>query len=98
MSNIRKGLFAFCVRKTDDFLIEACGKCLKILSPIEDLQLQHAQADDILHPEQEQQPNRPPPEAVKSDPIVRSDKKVGRNEPCPCGSGKKYKHCCGKLS
>ena len=66
--------------------------------PIEDLQLQHAQADDILHPEQEQQPNRPPPEAVKSDPIVRSDKKVGRNEPCPCGSGKKYKHCCGKLS
>ena len=23
-------------------------------------------------------------------------KKVGRNEPCPCGSGKKYKHCCGK--
>ncbi len=24
------------------------------------------------------------------------DKKTGRNEPCPCGSGKKYKHCCGK--
>ncbi|MDD4985294.1 MAG: SEC-C metal-binding domain-containing protein [Dehalococcoidales bacterium] len=23
-------------------------------------------------------------------------KRVGRNEPCPCGSGKKYKHCCGK--
>jgi preprotein translocase subunit SecA len=27
---------------------------------------------------------------------VKADKKVGRNEPCPCGSGKKYKHCCGK--
>ena len=27
---------------------------------------------------------------------VRSGPKVGRNEPCPCGSGKKYKHCCGK--
>jgi SEC-C motif-containing protein len=27
--------------------------------------------------------------------IVRSVPKVGRNEPCPCGSGKKYKHCCG---
>lgn len=26
----------------------------------------------------------------------RADKKVGRNDPCPCGSGKKYKHCCGK--
>jgi SEC-C motif-containing protein len=28
--------------------------------------------------------------------IVRSAPKVGRNDPCPCGSGKKYKHCCGK--
>ncbi len=27
---------------------------------------------------------------------VRADKKVGRNDPCPCGSGKKYKKCCGK--
>ena len=27
---------------------------------------------------------------------VRVEKKVGRNEPCPCGSGKKYKNCCGK--
>ena len=26
----------------------------------------------------------------------RSNEKIGRNEPCPCGSGKKYKHCCGK--
>jgi len=24
--------------------------------------------------------------------------KVGRNEPCPCGSGKKFKHCCGKIT
>jgi len=28
--------------------------------------------------------------------IVRSSPKVGRNEPCPCGSGKKYKHCCSR--
>lgn len=27
-------------------------------------------------------------------PYVRSSKKIGRNDPCPCGSGKKYKHCC----
>ena len=26
-----------------------------------------------------------------------SYKKIGRNEPCSCGSGKKYKHCCGRL-
>ena len=29
-------------------------------------------------------------------PIVRMSEKIGRNDPCPCGSGKKYKHCCGK--
>jgi preprotein translocase subunit SecA len=28
----------------------------------------------------------------------REEPKVGRNDPCPCGSGKKYKQCCGKLS
>jgi len=28
-------------------------------------------------------------------PVIRSEKKVGRNDPCPCGSGKKYKNCCG---
>ena len=27
---------------------------------------------------------------------IRKEKKIGRNDPCPCGSGKKYKHCCGK--
>ncbi len=31
-----------------------------------------------------------------SSSIVRSEPKIGRNEPCPCGSGKKYKRCCGK--
>jgi preprotein translocase subunit SecA len=30
--------------------------------------------------------------------MVRAGQKVGRNDPCPCGSGKKYKHCHGKLS
>ncbi|MGI5088557.1 hypothetical protein HH006_13215, partial [Treponema denticola] len=28
--------------------------------------------------------------------VVRTVPKVGRNDPCPCGSGKKYKYCCGK--
>ncbi|MFK5893880.1 MAG: preprotein translocase subunit SecA [Pseudomonadota bacterium] len=30
-------------------------------------------------------------------PFQRAEQKVGRNQPCPCGSGKKYKQCCGKL-
>ena len=33
---------------------------------------------------------------VKKEPIRNKDKKVGPNDPCPCGSGKKYKKCCGK--
>ena len=37
------------------------------------------------------------PAADVSQPFVRSTVKVGRNEPCPCGSGKKYKQCHGKL-
>ena len=31
-------------------------------------------------------------------PFVRSSQKVGRNDPCPCGSGKKYKQCHGRLA
>jgi preprotein translocase subunit SecA len=34
-------------------------------------------------------------DSLKKEPKIRKDKKVGRNEPCPCGSGKKYKNCHG---
>jgi preprotein translocase subunit SecA len=30
--------------------------------------------------------------------FVRDEQKIGRNDPCPCGSGKKYKHCHGQLT
>lgn len=39
------------------------------------------------------------PEEVANMPrqsVVRTGRKIGRNEPCPCGSGKKYKNCCLK--
>jgi preprotein translocase subunit SecA len=38
----------------------------------------------------------PPAKAPPKPLAPTSGKKVGRNDPCPCGSGKKYKHCCGK--
>ncbi|MGI9257781.1 MAG: preprotein translocase subunit SecA [Gammaproteobacteria bacterium] len=41
-----------------------------------------------------QKPAQPEP----AEPYVREQPKVGRNQPCPCGSGKKYKHCHGRLS
>jgi preprotein translocase subunit SecA len=34
--------------------------------------------------------------AAKSPSATKPQTRVGRNDPCPCGSGKKYKHCCGK--
>jgi preprotein translocase subunit SecA len=40
----------------------------------------------------------PEPEAAKPQPFKRFGAKVGRNDPCPCGSGKKYKQCHGKLA
>lgn len=47
--------------------------------------------DDIIEPEKQQEMLY----EWRQSKIVRVDK-VGRNEPCPCGSGKKYKKCCGK--
>lgn len=48
--------------------------------------------DVILTPERRKELYR---EQKKSGTIVK-EKKIGRNDPCPCGSGKKYKHCCGR--
>ena len=38
------------------------------------------------------------PSAATPETFVRQERKIGRNEPCPCGSGKKYKQCCGKVN
>jgi preprotein translocase subunit SecA len=68
------------------------------------LQTQHADAGSLLggaEPAPAPSPGSPaglPAAAGESlGTFVRSDRKVGRNEPCPCGSGKKYKHCHGQL-
>lgn len=36
------------------------------------------------------------PAAMRVETVRRTEPKVGRNEPCPCGSGRKYKNCCGR--
>ena len=59
------------------------------------LQAQHAEAQSALAaPDAGAAEQGPPPSAI---PQVRAERKVGRNEPCPCGSGKKYKSCHGVL-
>ncbi len=57
----------------------------------EQLAFEHSDASALREPaaSAEQDPN--------AAPFVREERKVGRNEPCPCGSGKKYKSCHGKL-
>ena len=57
---------------------------------LENVQYHHAGYDEALA---EANPGRNQPTPVSTD-----EPKISRNDPCPCGSGKKYKHCHGKLS
>jgi preprotein translocase subunit SecA len=61
------------------------------------LQLQHAEAQSATGGG-EGPVAQPRAAAEPVETFVRAERKVGRNEPCPCGSGKKYKHCHGQLS
>ncbi len=63
----------------------------------EKMEFQHAEAPAVDGPVRVPEP-RQSASAPPAQPYVRDEQKVGRNDPCPCGSGKKYKHCHGKLS
>jgi len=64
------------------------------------LQFQHADADAVIAEEQAELHQIAMGEMPLAVPetFVREGEKVGRNDPCPCGSGKKYKHCHGALA
>ena len=55
---------------------------------LENVQYHHAGYDEVLGVDEDK----------PAQPVVRPGEKIGRNDPCPCGSGKKYKHCHGKLT
>ncbi|BFM06237.1 preprotein translocase subunit SecA [Halioxenophilus aromaticivorans] len=57
------------------------------------LKMEHAEASALA----EDDPESAEQEPAAAEPVRRSLPKVGRNEPCPCGSGKKYKQCHGRL-
>jgi preprotein translocase subunit SecA len=61
--------------------------------PVSNVKYQHADYDEALATD----PADAAAPAVAA-PFVRAAEKVGRNDPCPCGSGKKYKHCHGRLA
>jgi len=58
------------------------------------MQFQHAAPQQVTAPPAQQEEPQP---AAPVTQFVRESRKIGRNEPCPCGSGKKYKHCHGAL-
>ena len=64
------------------------------------LRIEAVKEEELKHEEQEDVKYVGGSEPVdkKPDTVRRVDPKVGRNDPCPCGSGQKYKKCCGKLA
>jgi preprotein translocase subunit SecA len=58
---------------------------------VHNVQYQHADYDEALAAGQDERPQG-------QQPVRNVMPKVGRNDPCPCGSGKKYKQCHGKLA
>ena len=63
----------------------------------QDMSKYREQKQDLSDPNQQAAAQQDTREAVKREPI-RAEKTVGRNDPCPCGSGKKYKNCHGRNS
>ncbi len=81
--------------------VEAIDEQRQAQAEATELHYEHAEASPIQDPEEQAAAVFAPEPAVdgqqEKQPFVREGKKVGRNEPCPCGSGKKYKQCHGKL-
>nr|CRH08044.1 Preprotein translocase secA subunit [Candidatus Magnetococcus massalia] len=66
-----------------------------------ELSAQRQQEMALNHPDSDSWAGESSGESINEEvhlPYRREGEKVGRNQPCPCGSGKKYKHCCGKLN
>ncbi len=80
------------VRTQDD--IEAVEKPADVAN----VQYQHADFDEALANPQGDFSEEEVAQMAGGKPIVREGVKVGRNDPCPCGSGKKYKQCHGSLT
>ncbi len=87
-------------REAYSLFIEMMGRVREeVLQKIFRIQLAREEDVDQLEAKQRRQKismNRTDEESQVNKPTVRGEDKIGRNDPCPCGSGKKYKKCCGK--
>ena len=89
--DVMRSLFALQIREREE--VAALEEERRRAAEAQKMQFIHASASS---PSASQ--NDTPPELEHHIPFVRETPKVGRNDPCPCGSGKKYKNCCGRLS
>ena len=80
------------VKTQDD--VEAVEKPQEVAN----VQYQHADFDEALANPQADFSDEEKAQLAGGKPVVREGVKVGRNDPCPCGSGKKYKQCHGALT
>lgn len=76
-----------------DMIERVNEETIKILFRI---QIAEPEAIELSRPKEQEMAFSHSNGGLKKKPIQRSSSKVGRNEPCPCGSGKKFKKCCGK--
>jgi preprotein translocase subunit SecA len=79
---------------------EAERKAEEAAAALKNVQYHHADPNEAQAQPDGEEPvvNVPGESAPDVKPFVRPMQKVGRNDPCPCGSGKKYKNCHGKLT
>ncbi|MDO8272401.1 MAG: preprotein translocase subunit SecA [Gammaproteobacteria bacterium] len=84
------------IRTTEE--IDALEKQREEERAREKMRFEHAQALSLQQEAQAAAAELMPQQAADNTPFVRDDKKVGRNDPCFCGSGKKFKQCHGRLS
>ncbi|MES2579640.1 MAG: preprotein translocase subunit SecA [Pseudomonadota bacterium] len=91
-SEVTKVTMLVQVKTQDD--VEAVEKPADVAN----VQYQHADFDEALANPADEFADEEPAQMTSGEPLVREGVKVGRNDPCPCGSGKKYKQCHGVLS
>jgi len=101
MDQLREGIGLRAYGQKDplvEYKFEGYEMFQNMIDSIQDDVVRHIFRVNVVRPEQQQKrqvvENRYAEEGPKQP--VRRENKVGRNDPCPCGSGKKYKKCCGR--
>jgi preprotein translocase subunit SecA len=90
-NDVVKSIMTVQIRSASE-LDQASESMNEDLAKLSDVKYQHAEAETAIANTLEQSEVEPIPAPIRTGP------KVGRNDPCPCGSGKKYKNCCGALA